>query len=144
MRSALVPDPKKLVLTFDELLQRTPFAERMKTILRSLETAYHSPVDVEFALQVNDRSGGKTSLEIAVLQCRPQSHLTETEVERLPTGLDEKDILFSSEFMVPQGMIESVDYVIYVDPDSYFSLASNNERVQVGRALGKLNDLLKG
>ena len=143
MRSALVPDPKKLVLTFDELLQRTPFAERMKTILRSLETAYHSPVDVEFALQVNDRSGSKTSLEIAVLQCRPQSHLTETEVERLPTGLDEKDILFSSEFMVPQGMIESVDYVIYVDPDSYFSLSSNNERVQVGRALGKLNDLLK-
>ena len=59
MRSALVPDPKKLVLTFDELLRRTPFAERMKTILRSLETAYHSPVDVEFALQVNDRSGGQ-------------------------------------------------------------------------------------
>ncbi|HZU86768.1 MAG TPA: PEP/pyruvate-binding domain-containing protein, partial [Anaerolineaceae bacterium] len=144
MRSALVPDPKKLVLTFDELLRRTPFAERMKTILRSLETAYHSPVDVEFALQVNDRSGGKTSLEIAVLQCRPQSHLAETEVERLPTGLDEKDILFSSEFMVPQGMIEAVDYVIYVDPDSYFALATNNKRVQVGRALGRLNDLLKG
>ncbi len=144
MRSALVPDPKKLVLTFDELLRRTPFAERMKTILRSLETAYHSPVDVEFALQVNDRSGAKTSLEIAVLQCRPQSHLAETEVERLPTGLDEKDILFSSEFMVPQGMIEAVDYVIYVDPDSYFSLSSNAERVQVGRALGRLNDLLKG
>lgn len=143
MRSALVPDPKKLVLTFDELLRRTPFAERMKTILRSLETAYHSPVDVEFALQVNDRSGGKTSLEIAVLQCRPQSHLAETEVERLPTGLDTKEILFSSEFMVPQGMISAVDYVIYVDPDSYFSLSSNAERAQVGRAVGRLNDLLK-
>ncbi len=143
LRSSIVPDPKKLVLTFDELLRRTPFAERMKTILRSLETAYHSPVDVEFALTVNDRSPNKTSLEIAVLQCRPQSHLAETEVDHFPTDLKEKDILFSSEFMVPQGMISSVDAIVYVAPDGYFALASNAERSLLARAVGKLNNLLK-
>ncbi len=143
LRSALVPDAKKLVLTFDELLRRTPFADRMKTILRSLETAYHSPVDVEFALKVNDRSPGRVGLEIAVLQCRPQSHLAETAVDHFPAGLAEKDILFSSEFMVPQGMIGCVEYILYVNPEGYFSLDSRNQRVQLARAVGKLNNLLK-
>jgi hypothetical protein len=143
LRSALVPDNKKLVLTFDELLKRTPFAQRIKTILRSLETAYHSPVDVEFALRVNDRSPGKVSLDIAVLQCRPQSHLTETEVDRFPTNLEQKDILFSSEYMVPQGMISAVDYVVYVVPGQYFAISSNQERNQLARLIGRLNDQLK-
>jgi hypothetical protein len=143
LRSALVPDPKKLVLTFDELLKRTPFAQRIKTILRSLETAYHSPVDVEFALQVNDRSPGKVNLDIAVLQCRPQSHLTETEVDPFPTNLEQKDILFSSDYMVPQGMISAVDYVVYVVPGQYFSISSNQERTHLARTIGRLNDLLK-
>jgi len=143
LRSALVPDPRKLVLTFDELLKRTPFAQRIKTILRSLETAYHSPVDVEFALRVNDRSYGAVGLDIAVLQCRPQSHLSETEVDPFPTGLELKNVLFSSEFMVPQGMISTVDYVVYVAPEPYFSISSNQERNQLARTIGRLNDLLK-
>ena len=143
IRSALVPDPKKLVLTFDELLRRTPFAERMKTILRSLETAYHSPVDVEFALKVNERSSGKPTLEIAVLQCRPQSRLAETDVDQLPAGLSAKEILFSSDYMVPQGMISRVDYVVFVKPDEYFSLSSTAERNHLARTVGKLNNAME-
>jgi hypothetical protein len=143
IRSALVPDPKKLVLTFDELLRRTPFAERMKTVLRSLETAYHSPVDVEFALKVNDRSSGQPALEIAVLQCRPQSRLAETDVDQLPTGLNAGEILFSSDYMVPQGMISRVDYVVFVKPDEYFSFPSNAERNHLARTVGKLNQALE-
>ena len=143
IRSALVPDPKKLVLTFDELLSRTPFAERMKTILRSLETAYHSPVDVEFALKVNDRSSGHPALEIAVLQCRPQSRLAETDVDQLPSGLSADHILFSSDYMVPQGMISRVDYVVFVKPHEYLSLPSNAERNHLARTVGKLNQAME-
>ncbi len=143
IRSALVPDINKLVLTFDELLRRTPFAERMKTILRSLETAYHSPVDVEFALKVNERSSAQPALEIAVLQCRPQSRLAETDVDQLPAGLSAKEILFSSDYMVPQGMISRVDYVVFVKPDEYFSLASTAERSHLARTVGKLNNAME-
>lgn len=143
LHSALVPDTKKLVLTFDELIKRTPFAERMRTILRSLETAYHSPVDVEFAMRVNERSSGKVDLEIAVLQCRPQSHLSDTVVDRFPIDLEAQDILFSSEYMVPQGMIPTVDYLVYVVPEKYFTISSNLQRLQLARAVGRLNDLLK-
>jgi len=143
IRSTIIQDPKKLVLTFDELLSRTPFAERMKTILRSLETAYHSPVDVEFALKVNERSSGRPALEIAVLQCRPQSRLAETDVDQLPSGLSANDILFSSDYMVPQGMISRVDYVVFVKPHEYFSLPSNAERNHLARTVGKLNQALE-
>lgn len=143
IRSTIIQDPKKLVLTFDELLSRTPFAERMKTILRSLETAYHSPVDVEFALKVNERSSGRPALEIAVLQCRPQSRLAETDVDQLPSGLSANDILFSSDYMVPQGMISRVDYVVFVKPHEYFSLPSNADRNHLARTVGKLNQALE-
>ncbi len=143
IRSAIVLEPNKLVLTFDELLRRTPFAERMKTILRSLETAYHSPVDVEFALKVNERSSGQPALEIAVLQCRPQSRLAETDVDQLPGGLSANEILFSSDYMVPQGMISRVDYVVFVKPDEYFSFSSTAERNHLARTVGKLNNAME-
>jgi hypothetical protein len=144
IRSTLIHDPKSLVLTFDELLKRTPFADRMKAILRALELAYHSPVDVEFALKLNMESAGQPVLGISILQCRPQSHLTETEVEKLPSNLDKEDILFSSEFMVPQGKIAQVDYLVFVVPEEYFSLSSNSERSDLARAVGKINEKLKG
>jgi hypothetical protein len=143
IRSTLIKNPQDLVLTFDELLQRTPFAVRMKAILRSLEVAYHTPVDVEFALRITPGEGVQPHLGIILLQCRPQSHLAETEVENIPANLDPADILFSTEFMVPQGNITQVDYVVYVKADEYFSLSTSAERSDLARAVGKLNQALK-
>lgn len=52
IRSTVITDVRHLVLTFDDLMRRTPFADRMRVILRSLETAYHAPVDLEFTAHV--------------------------------------------------------------------------------------------
>ena len=142
IRSTVIKDTKKLVLTFDELLRRTPFAERMRKMLHSLEMAYHSPVDVEFTLHVETDSSGKPNLSITLLQCRPQSHLSETNIEVIPAELKEKDIVFSTDFMVPQGNIRRVDYVIYVEPKEYFKLATEPERVELAREIGRLNNAL--
>ena len=142
IRSAVIRDPRNLVLTYDELLQRTPFAERMRTILHSLEMAYHSPVDLEFTLRVETDATGKPDLTITLLQCRPQSQLSETVVEAVPNPLPEADIIFSTDFMVPQGQIFPVDYIIYVKPSEYFKLPSNNIRTDLAREIGKLNAAL--
>ncbi len=142
IRSAVIRDPRNLVLTYDELLQRTPFAERMRTILHSLEMAYHSPVDLEFTLRVETDASGKPDLTITLLQCRPQSQLSETIVEAVPSPLPEADIIFSTDFMVPQGQIFPVDYIIYVKPSEYFKLPSNNVRTDLAREIGKLNAAL--
>ena len=142
LRSTAISDPKKLVLTFDEFLRRTPFAERMRIILHSLEMAYHSPVDLEFTLHVESDPMGKAILRITLLQCRPQSFLTETSVEPLPTGLKKEEMIFSTDFMVPQGSIKNVEYVIYVSPKEYFALGTATERNELAREVGKLNNAL--
>ena len=143
LRSSIISDPAKLVLTFEDLLKRTPFAERMRTILKSLELAYHTPVDVEFTLSVNEDSRGSPLLCITILQCRPQGQLIQTEVERIPRHIDPERVLFSTNFMVPQGRINAVDYVVYVHPESYFAIKSTNERSILARTVGRLNDVLK-
>jgi hypothetical protein len=142
IRSSIINHPDHLVMTFDELLRRTPFAERMRIILHSLEQAYRSPVDLEFTLDIETDKSGRPELSITLLQCRPQSQLAETSVEPIPGGISARDLVFSTDFMVPQGRIQDVDYVIYVDPKEYFKLASHTERVGLAREIGKLNAAL--
>ena len=52
-------DTDRLVLTFEELLRRTPFAERMRQMVSTLEVNYHSPVDLEFTLHLIGRRAGQ-------------------------------------------------------------------------------------
>jgi hypothetical protein len=142
LRSSIISDPHRLALTFDEFLHRTPFAERMRIILHSLEMAYHSPVDLEFTAHVDTDASGKPNLSITLLQCRPQSHLSETNSEPIPAGLKENDIVFSTDFMVPQGNLHNIEYVVYVVPKEYFKLASASERAELAREIGRLNKAL--
>ncbi len=145
LRTNLAPaDPSRLVLTFDELLKRTPFAERMREMLSLLERSYRAPVDVEFTLEIKDPGSGHPNLSITIVQCRPQSHLVATEQAPIPTDLPEGDTVFSTFFVVPQGLIEGVEYVLFVPPEDYFALASITERKALGRAVGRLNAQLAG
>ncbi|MEL7589994.1 MAG: PEP/pyruvate-binding domain-containing protein [Anaerolineaceae bacterium] len=143
LRSTIIDDPEKLVVTFDVLLQRTPFAERMRIILKALEQAYHSPVDVEFTTSIGDDPHGNPQLCITILQCRPQGQLIQTEVEKIPTSLPLEKLLFSTDFIVPQGRIAAVDWIIYVQPEAYFMLGSHSQRAKLARTIGRLNNLLK-
>ena len=136
-------DSRRLVLTFDDLLQRTPFAERMREILRCLEKYYDAPVDLEFTLSVTDGQDGKPELCITILQCRPQSQLQVTAAQALPAKLQQEDILFQTRFVVPEGYIDRVDYVVFVPPEGYFKLGSLNQRTDLARAVGRLNAALE-
>ena len=137
-------DQNRLVLTFEELLKRTPFASQMKEFLRILQANYHSPVDMEFVAGLKNLETGKPSLCISILQCRPQSHLMDTEQIPLPINLKPEDVLFSTRFVVPEGCIPRVEYILFVPPEGYFALKSEQDRRQLVRAIGKLNNLLAG
>jgi hypothetical protein len=144
LRSSLLDgDPRSLVLTFDDLLRRTPFAERMRELLTLLERNYHSPVDIEFALRLDKPETGKPELRIAILQCRPQSHLVVTEQVPIPPDLSRVDIVFSTRFVVPQGHIDQVKYVVFVPHEGYFALPTAEARRALARTIGKLNAALK-
>lgn len=143
MRSNMV-EPEKLVITFDGLLSRTPFPARMRDALDLLETHYDSPVDTEFTVEVIDPNSLKPDVRITLLQCRPQSHIQETSQVKLPRELLEKDIIFSTQRMVPQGVVQEIRYVLFVSPEGYFSISTQAERTKLERAIGRLNAALKG
>jgi hypothetical protein len=125
LRSILLGDKiHNLVLTFDELFRRTPLANRLKNMLNILEDNYQSPVDIEFTAQIDDPLSLQPNVQITLLQCRPQSHMIETEA-RLPQKLKKEDVL-------------------YVSPECYFSLATPAERAKLGNSIGKLNAALSG
>jgi hypothetical protein len=141
--SSNMVDVERLVVTFDGLLRRTPFARRMKSILTTLEKHYDSPVDTEFTVSVVDPSAAHPEVNITLLQCRPQSHLQDSQEVELPTKLDLADVIFSTRRMVPRGAVTGIRWVMFVSPEGYFSLASAAERNRLERAIGSLNAALK-
>jgi len=142
IRSRLVDaEPSKLILTFEELLRRTPFAERMRYLLDVLEDEYSSPVDVEFIADVIDHQG-KPEIKLSLIQCRPLSYMKEENKVNLPRNLDPDHIIFSSSIMVAGGWLEEINYVLFVPPESYFSLPTQSARNKLERAIGKLNAAL--
>lgn len=144
MRSSLLDcGPEDLVLTFEDLLRRTNFAEKMRHIVRTLEEHYRTPVDLEFTMQILNPEQSKPQMCITLLQCRPQSSLLPTAVVSLPVNLVHEDIVFSTRFVVPEGMIPQVDYVVYVVSRGYFALESLELRSQLVRAMARLNAAMK-
>ena len=131
-------DPKQLVLTFDGLIQRTPFADRMKRILNHLEKHYHRPVDVEFTVYITNSRKSQSDIQISLLQCRPQSQREDVQAH-VPEKLPKEDIIFSTRRMVPQGFIENINYILFVPPDEYHALPTAAARSKIGRAIGQIN-----
>jgi hypothetical protein len=82
---------------------------------------------------------GKPDVRICLIQCRPQSHLLEADEVRIPTNLAPEDIIFSTRFMVPNGHVSGIQYVVFVPPDAYFSIPTPEARYELERAIGKLN-----
>jgi hypothetical protein len=132
-----------LVITFEELLRRTPFAERLRTMLQLLEENYEAPVDLEFTFSVHDDSQGKPELCITILQCRPQSQLQATAAAALPFEPDPLDVIFETRFVVPEGYLEQIDFVVFVPPEEYYRLKDTNQRTDLARLIGRLNSALE-
>jgi hypothetical protein len=128
----------QLVVTFDELLRRTPFAQRMRAILKLLETHYFTPVDTEFTARIQNPEAVHPEVEICLLQCRPQSHYQEVHVEA-PQNIPESDVIFATRRMVPHGQISRIEYVLFVSPKGYFALPTAAARAELGRAIARLN-----
>ena len=136
-------DTSQLVITYDELLRRTPFASRFRELLTKLEENYHSPVDTEFTLRILNPNSVQPEVDICLLQCRPQSQFKESKVH-LPTSLNPNDVIFSTTRLVPDGHVPGISHVIYISPEGYFSLGTQPERIHIGHLVSKLNNKLAG
>jgi hypothetical protein len=140
--SAVQPvSPNELVLTLDGLVAKTGFVALMKQVLKTLETAYGCPVDVEFTLELRGTTR-KPELVFHVLQCRPQSSQEQGQYIEVPTAIPQEDVLFTANTLIPNGVVERIRYIAYVDPDLYARLSPPSEKLEIARAIGRLNRVL--
>jgi hypothetical protein len=142
LRSTLVGGKvNDLVITLEEFLHRTPFAERMRRMLHILEEHYRSPVDVEFTAAIREPNAANPEVDIYLLQCRPQSHYQERDIQ-LPAKLKPEDVIFSTSRVLPHGQVKDIRYVLFVSHEAYFGLSTASERAELGRAISRLNEAL--
>ena len=126
-------EESNLVVTFDVLKTQTKFIEQIHAVLKVLESVLGVPVDIEFASDGDD---------LYLLQCRPQSYGEEQEPIDIPSGIAMENILFSANRFVSDGFVRGISHIVYVDPEYYGKLETREELVNVGRAVGRLNQLL--
>lgn len=128
-------DSRPCVLTFDAFLRETPFVPDMRLMLKTLESAYDYPVDVEFSLNVRDDG----EYNINLLQCRPLQ-VQGTEQIELPEMLapPEARIIESSGAVIGISRLATVDRLIYISPEGYAALPIG-KRYEVARVIGRIN-----
>jgi pyruvate, water dikinase len=122
------------VVGFQGLFRKTDFADRMKTMLTTLSTAYDCPVDVEFSASINATG----EYRINLLQCRP--FLTQA-AGKAPAALAttplDRCIVRSAGPVIGQSRELAIDRVVYVVPRAYGQLPLK-DRYTVARLIGTL------
>lgn len=124
---------ESLVVTFSKLLENTSFVETIKAILHELEDAICRPVDIEFACSEN---------KFYLLQCRPQSSFAAENLVKLPVNIPSDKIIFTANRYVSNGLVENIQYVVYVDSEGYRNCKTHEEMLGIGRIIGELNRIL--
>lgn len=134
-----IPD---LRITFQEFLSRTDFAEVMAQLLHTLESVYHTPVDLGFTAQVEDPDEQQPQVVLNLLHCRRQDFLAGNKPAPLPVDLPPEKTLFQTGFMVPRGHITGIRHVLFIPPETYYNQADEATRQELRLAIYQLNTLL--
>ena len=127
------------LLTFEKLFSETSFIESMQKILKTLETAYNYPVDIEFT--ANFVEDGKTMINL--LQCRPLQTKGHQRHVEMPSSVDPEKVLFGAEGYTMGGSIaQGIRRAVYIDPEGYARL-SLWQKYDIARLVGRLNGLIR-
>ena len=125
--------PDKLVITFGKLLAELPFAQNMRWILQTLEKKYQTPIDLEFAIDGND---------FYILQCRPIKKIAPNKPVKIPMNISNESLIFSAEKDTPMGIVENIEYIIFIDPLDYNRIDKPENKSMLGKLISQLNDQL--
>jgi pyruvate,water dikinase len=110
----------------------------MRESMNILEEAYRRPVDVEFAGELI-ATHPTPQARIAILQCRTLSRRQDGRKADIPQDIAEEDTLFTANQQVPQGCVDDIRYVVYVDPHAYSHITEPHIRIEIGQVVSRLN-----
>ena len=107
--------PREIVFVNCEgIVKNNEFIDVMKEILKTLQTAYDYPVDIEYTVNV----GEDKSFNINLLQCRPLQVSTNNEDIEMP---ENKNVFFHiRESSMGMSRKNTIDTICYVDPHKYY------------------------
>jgi len=131
--SQVFEDPADLVVTFDRFTHDSDYPSFLQWVLKTLETAYGCPVDIEFAHDGRD---------FYLLQCRPQVTREVEKPARVPSEIPADRRVFSASRDIDNGSVHGVEYIVLIDPRYYNRLESSEDRQGVARVVRLLNDQL--
>ncbi len=124
----------------DRLMSETPLPAIMRKMLKTLESSYQYPVDVEFTINFTARD----AFQINLVQCRPLQTKGEGKRVRIPRKVPADRILFqSSGNFMGSTTTQGIKRVIVVDPDGY-SLLTLSEKYDIARLIGRINRQIPG
>ena len=131
-----VPSRPHPVLTFEELLTRTPFVGDMREALQVLQKAYDYPVDLEFT--ANFFAEDVEKYKINLVQCRPLQVASDSAAVALPKVIDPADcVLEARGAVIGRSRANLIDRVVYVVPTLYGQLPLR-DCYAVARLIGRL------
>ncbi|MGQ9705630.1 MAG: PEP/pyruvate-binding domain-containing protein [bacterium] len=126
-------DKDDIIITFNGLVSNTNFVEKIKCLLKLLEDELGTPVDIEFA---------SDGIDFYLLQCRSQSYSESQAPSPIPQDIPKDRIIFTANKYISNGRIPDITHIVYIDPKSYDEITDHSTLVAVGRAVGKLNQIL--
>ena len=122
-----------------KLLEKEAFTGLMQKILKTLERVYGTPVDIEYAVNM-DKEG---DFVVNLLQCRPLYVASEGEKVDVE-GLSLKHVLFEVRgASMGTSRKRKVDVVVQIDPALY-SAYPYARKAEVASAVGKINRYYSG
>ncbi len=133
---------KNLVVTFDALTRDRQLISLMRTALMRLEKQYATPVDTEFAVQIIPKYPNP-EYKLFILQCRPLSQRRDGGPASFPATFADEDLLFIGHNLIPDGKAEGIRYIIFVDPLVYRTIPDPQTKIELGRAVSRLNRRLE-
>jgi hypothetical protein len=107
-------------------------------MIRTLEKVYAYPIDIEFTINQQNNQHRVINL----LQCRPLQTRSVGASIAIPNNIDKRNTFIESKGHFMGGNVSmNINYVVYVIPEKY-ALLTDQERYQVARIIGQLNQAL--
>jgi len=129
-----ISNPGPRVVNFADILKYNfiPLAKTIEVVLDVVKEALGSPVEIEFAVDLNKDRDNKATFYL--LQIKPLiGNTADYQVDM--TKINQEEILLYSEKEMGNGLIDDVDCVVFVDPDTF-----NKEKTEeMAREMEKIN-----
>ncbi len=126
------------IVNFADILQYNyfPLAEAISKILAEVKDAFGSPVEIEYAVNLNKAKNGKPTFYL--LQIKPMVGSFDTTDIDLSQVAASPDTLLYTNQSLGNGVIDSITDVIYIDETKFNKL----ETIEMEREINYLNSLL--